>query len=65
MDTTLIEKQLRKMNDFEQKYSGTLDHPRHYSHLEDSELTFSANVQAPDNIVPVDYFLNLSKTLFF
>jgi AraC family transcriptional regulator, melibiose operon regulatory protein len=57
-----MDKQLRKMSDFEIQYSGTAEKPRHYSHIEDSELTFSQGVQAP-NIVPVNYFLNLIKML--
>ena len=57
MNTSIIEKQLMEMSDYEKKYSGTPEHPRHYSHLEDLELTFSTGIQAPD-IVPVDYFFN-------
>jgi AraC family transcriptional regulator, melibiose operon regulatory protein len=48
MDTSIIEKQLMGMSDYEKKYSGTTEHPRHYSHLEDSELTLSKGIQAPD-----------------
>jgi len=40
MNTSIIEKQLMEMSDYEKKYSGTPEHPRHYSHLEDLELTF-------------------------
>lgn len=47
MDTTIIEKQLMEMSEYERKYSGTPQHPRHYSHLEDSELTFSTGIKLP------------------
>jgi len=64
MDTTVIEKQLMEMSEYEKKYSGTAEHPRHYSHLEDSELTFSKGIQAPD-IVPVDYFFKPFQNVVF
>jgi hypothetical protein len=53
MDISILEKQLTLMSDFEKRYSGTPEHPRRYSHIEE-ELTFSQNKE-PD-IVPVDYF---------
>ena len=51
MDISILDKQLREMSDYEKRYSGTAENPRHYSHIEDSELTFSQGIQAP-NIVP-------------
>ncbi|MED4225892.1 AraC family transcriptional regulator [Neobacillus cucumis] len=64
METTIIEKQLREMSDFEKKHSGTSENPRHYSHLEDSKLTFLKDVQAPD-IVPVNYFFKPEQNVVF
>jgi AraC family transcriptional regulator, melibiose operon regulatory protein len=64
MHTSIIEKQLREMSDYEKRYSGTVKKPRHYSHIEDSELTFSQGIQAP-NIVPVDYFFKPDQNVVF
>lgn len=64
MDTSLIEKQLMEMSEFEKKYSGTSENPRSYSRLEDAELTFSHGIQAPD-IVPVDYFFKPEQNVIF
>ncbi len=52
------------MSDYEKKYSGTAEHPKHYSHLEGSELTFSQEVQGLD-IVPVDYFFKPDQNVVF
>ena len=64
MDTSFIEKQLLEMSDYEKKYSGTAENPRHYSNLEDSELTFSQGIIEPD-IVPVDYFFKPEQNVVF
>ncbi|WP_462409527.1 AraC family transcriptional regulator [Neobacillus sp. Marseille-QA0830] len=64
MDTAIIEKQLMEMNNFEKKYSGTPEHPRHFSHLQESELTYLQNYQSLD-IVPVDYFFKPGENVVF
>ncbi|MEH7117784.1 AraC family transcriptional regulator [Neobacillus vireti] len=64
MDTTIIEKQLMEMSNYEKKYSGTPEHPRHYSHLENSELTFTQGIQ-PADIVPVEYFFKPDQNVVF
>jgi AraC family transcriptional regulator, melibiose operon regulatory protein len=52
------------MNDFEKKYSGNLEQPKIYTHMEQSELTFSQSVQSP-SIVPVDYFFKPNQNVVF
>lgn len=64
MDISILEKQLREMNDYEKKYSGTPEQPKHYSHLEQSELIFSQDLQTP-NTVPVDYFFKPDQNVVF
>ncbi|MEH7073472.1 AraC family transcriptional regulator [Neobacillus drentensis] len=64
MVNSILDKQLRELSDFEKRYSGTAEQPRHYSHLEDSELTLS-NILDKPSIVPVDYFFKPDQNVVF
>jgi AraC family transcriptional regulator, melibiose operon regulatory protein len=63
MEISILEKQLKQMSDFEEKYSGTPEQPNRYSHIEE-ELTFSQTKQEPD-IVPLDYFFKPDQNVVF
>lgn len=64
MDLTVLEEQLRERNEFEQRYSGSPEQPRYYSHLDHSALLFSEHLQQPD-VVPVDYFFKPDQDVVF
>jgi AraC family transcriptional regulator, melibiose operon regulatory protein len=64
MDFSIVEKQLKKRNDFEKRYSGTFEKPNIYSHIDQSVLTFSRELQVPDT-VPVDYFFKPEQNVVF
>lgn len=65
MDTSILEKQLRAKNEFEQQYSGTAEMPNYYSHMDEYDhLTFSKDLQTPD-VVPVDYFFKPDQNVVF
>jgi AraC-like DNA-binding protein/mannose-6-phosphate isomerase-like protein (cupin superfamily) len=64
LDFSILEKQLKEFNEFEKKYSGTSEHPKIYTHMEQSELTFSQAKQYPD-IVPVEHFLKPDQNVAF
>jgi AraC family transcriptional regulator, melibiose operon regulatory protein len=63
MEISSLENQLKLMSDFEKRYSGTLEKPKRYSHIEE-ELTFSQTKQEP-NIVPLDYFFKPDQNVVF
>lgn len=64
MDISILEKQLSELSDFEIKYSGSPSHPKHYSHLGESGLTFSTDIPLP-TIVPVYNFFNPDQNVVF
>jgi AraC family transcriptional regulator, melibiose operon regulatory protein len=64
LDTSTLEKQLRELSEFEIKYSGSPSHPKHYSHLGESGLTFSEDIPLP-TIVPVDNFFKPDQNVVF
>jgi AraC family transcriptional regulator, melibiose operon regulatory protein len=64
LNTSTLEKQLRELSEFEIKYSGSPSHPKHYSHLGESGLTFSEDIPLP-TIVPVDNFFKPDQNVVF
>ncbi|MCM3444266.1 AraC family transcriptional regulator [Metabacillus halosaccharovorans] len=64
MNATLLEKQLKIMNSFEQKYSGTPEKPNSFSTLIGSELVLSPQNEVPD-VVPTEYFFKPEQNVVF
>lgn len=64
MNISALEKQLIDMNEYEKKYSGTPEQPKHYTNMKLSQLVYSKTIQSPD-IVPVDHFLKPEQNVAF